>query len=118
MSKPRVLVVEDDNEIADVLRRSLRIEGYDVKVSGDGPHALDEAGLFEPDAVVLDLGLPGGVDGIDVARRLRGGGDVPILILTARDGVDSRGQGADSRADDYPLKPFRRGELLARPRAP
>src|SRR4051812_24248415 len=93
MSKPRVLVVEDDTEIADVLRRSLRIEGYDVKVSVDGPHALDEAGLFEPDAVVLDLGLPGGHDGIDVARRLREGGDVPILILTARDGVDSRVQG-------------------------
>jgi DNA-binding response OmpR family regulator len=117
MSKPRVLVVEDDMEIADVLRRSLRIEGYDVKVSGDGTDALDEAGLFEPDAVVLDLGLPGGVDGIDVARRLRQGGDVPILILTARDALDSRVEGLDSGADDYLVKPFEREELLARLRA-
>jgi two-component system, OmpR family, response regulator MprA len=116
MSKPRVLVVEDDTEIADVLRRSLRIEGYDVKVSGDGTHALDEAGLFEPDAVVLDLGLPG-MDGIDVAKALRQDGDVPILILTARDGVDSRVVGLDSGADDYLVKPFEREELLARLRA-
>jgi DNA-binding response OmpR family regulator len=116
MSKPRVLVVEDDNEIADVLRRSLRIEGYDVKVSGDGTHALDEAGLFEPDAVVLDLGLPG-MDGIDVAKALRQDGDVPILILTARDGLDSRVEGLDSGADDYLVKPFEREELLARLRA-
>jgi DNA-binding response OmpR family regulator len=116
MSKPRVLVVEDDTEIADVLRRSLRIEGYDVKVSGDGPHALDQAGVFEPDAVVLDLGLPG-MDGIDVARRLREEGDVPILILTARDALDSRVEGLDSGADDYLVKPFEREELLARLRA-
>jgi DNA-binding response OmpR family regulator len=116
MSRPRVLIVEDDTEIADVLRRSLRIEGYDVKVSGDGPHALDEAGVFEPDAVVLDLGLPG-MDGIDVARRLREDGDVPILILTARDALDSRVEGLDSGADDYLVKPFEREELLARLRA-
>jgi DNA-binding response OmpR family regulator len=116
MSKPRVLVVEDDNEIADVLRRSLRIEGYDVKVSGDGGQALDEAGVFEPDAVVLDLGLPG-MDGIDVAKRLREDGDVPILILTARDALDSRVEGLDSGADDYLVKPFEREELLARLRA-
>jgi DNA-binding response OmpR family regulator len=116
MSKPRVLVVEDDTEIADVLRRSLRIEGYDVKVSGDGTHALDEAGLFEPDAVVLDLGLPG-MDGIDVAKALRQDGDVPILILTARDALDARVEGLDSGADDYLVKPFEREELLARLRA-
>jgi len=116
MSKPRVLVVEDDTEIADVLRRSLRIEGYDVKVSGDGTNALDEAGVFEPDAVVLDLGLPG-MDGIDVARRLREDGDVPILILTARDALDARVEGLDSGADDYLVKPFEREELLARLRA-
>src|SRR3954453_22252615 len=116
MSKPRVLVVEDDTEIADVLRRSLRIEGYDVKVSGDGTHALNEAGVFEPDAVVLDLGLPG-MDGIDVARRLRQDGDVPLLILTARDALDARVEGLDSGADDYLVKPFEREELLARLRA-
>jgi two-component system, OmpR family, response regulator MprA len=116
MSRPRVLIVEDDTEIADVLRRSLRIEGYDVKVSGDGSEALGEADLFEPDAVVLDLGLPG-MDGIEVSKRLRQGGDVPILMLTARDSLDDRVEGLDSGADDYLVKPFEREELLARLRA-
>src|SRR5918997_849072 len=116
MSKPRVLVVEDDVEIADVLRRSLRIEGYDVKVSGDGNEALGEASVFEPDAVVLDLGLPG-LDGIEVSRQLRAGGDVPILMLTARDSLDDRVEGLASGADDSLVKPFEREELLARLRA-
>ena len=111
-----MLVVEDDADIAGVLRRSLGMEGYDVRIAGDGNAALDEASLFEPDAVVLDLGLPG-VDGVEVCRRLRSGGDVPILILTARDGVDSRVEGLDSGADDYLVKPFEREELLARVRA-
>ena len=115
-SKPRVLVVEDDGEIAEVLRRSLRLDGYDVRLAGAGPEALQEAALYEPDAVVLDLGLPG-VDGIDVCRKLRTDGDVPILILTARVGVDARVQGLDSGADDYLVKPFDREELLARLRA-
>ncbi|MEA2475016.1 MAG: two-component system, OmpR family, response regulator MprA [Thermoleophilaceae bacterium] len=116
MSKPRVLVVEDDGEIADVLRRSLRMEGYDVRVTGDGVGALDEAVVFEPDAVVLDLGLPR-LDGVEVCRRLRAEGDVPILMLTARDGLDARVEGLDSGADDYLVKPFERQELLARLRA-
>jgi len=112
----RVLVVEDDADIAGVLRRSLGMEGYDVRIASDGDAALDEASVFEPDAVVLDLGLPG-VDGVEVCRRLRSGGDVPILILTAREGVDSRVEGLDSGADDYLVKPFEREELLARLRA-
>ena len=116
MSKPRVLVVEDDGDIADVLRRSFRLEGYDVRVAGDGVSALDEAVVFEPDAVVLDLGLPR-LDGVEVCRRLRAEGDVPILMLTARDGVDARVAGLDSGADDYLVKPFERQELLARVRA-
>lgn len=114
--KPRVLVVEDDTEIAEVLRRSLRLEGYDVRVAGDGVAALEEAELFAPDAVILDLGLPR-LDGIEVCRRLREQGDVPILMLTARDAVDSRVEGLDSGADDYLVKPFERQELLARLRA-
>jgi DNA-binding response OmpR family regulator len=114
--RPRVLVVEDDVDIAGVLRRSLDKEGYDVRVSEDGETALNEAGMFEPDAVVLDLGLPK-LDGVDVCRRLRDGGDVPILILTARDALDSRVEGLDSGADDYLVKPFEREELLARLRA-
>jgi two-component system response regulator MprA len=114
--RPRVLVVEDDNDIAGVLRRSLDKEGYDVRVAGDGEAALDQAGDFEPDAVVLDLGLPK-LDGVEVCRRLRNGGDVPILILTARDALEARVEGLDSGADDYLVKPFEREELLARLRA-
>ena len=113
---PRVLVVEDDRDIADVLRRSLRMEGYDVRLAGDGEAALTESSIFEPDAVVLDLGLPK-LDGVEVCRRLREGGDVPILMLTARDGVEDRVEGLDSGADDYLVKPFERAELLARLRA-
>jgi DNA-binding response OmpR family regulator len=112
----RVLVVEDDADIAGVLRRSLRMDGYDVRLAGDGEEALEEAGVFEPDAVVLDLGLPR-MDGIEVCRRLRADGDVPILVLTARDALDSRVEGLDSGADDYLVKPFERDELLARLRA-
>src|SRR5882672_240913 len=112
----RVLVVEDDADIADVLRRSLRNEGYEVKTSADGSEALDLAAGFVPDLVVLDLGLPG-LDGIEVCRRLRLDGDVPILMLTARAETADRVTGLDSGADDYLVKPFERKELLARIRA-
>jgi len=113
---PRVLVVEDDEEIAGVLQRSLRLEGYDVRISGDGEVALTDARAFVPDLVVLDLGLPK-LDGMEVARRLRSEDDVPILMLTARDEVDARVEGLDTGADDYLVKPFDRQELLARLRA-
>ena len=113
---PRVLVVEDDRDIADVLRRSLSMEGYEVRLAGDGEAALSGAADFTPDAVVLDLGLPK-MDGLEVARRLREAGDVPILMLTARDTVHQRVEGLDSGADDYLVKPFERTELLARVRA-
>ena len=111
-----MLIVEDDGDIAEVLRRSLRLEGYDVRVAGDGVEAIDEAGVFEPDAVVLDLGLPR-LDGIEVLRRLRAESDVPVLILTARTETGDRVEGLDSGADDYLPKPFERAELLARIRA-
>jgi len=113
---PRVLVVEDDRDIADVLRRSLGMEGYDVRLAEDGEEALAESSVFEPDAVILDLGLPK-LDGVDVCRRMREHGDVPILMLTARDSLDDRVEGLDSGADDYLVKPFEREELLARLRA-
>ncbi len=112
----RVLVVEDDTEITDVLRRSLRHEGYQVRTAGDGVTALDAAAEFIPDLVVLDLGLPR-LDGIEVCRQLRADGDVPILILTARTETDDRVTGLDSGADDYLIKPFERQEFLARIRA-
>ena len=107
----RVLVVEDDIDIADVLRRSLRNEGYEVRTSADGAEALDVAAGFTPDLVVLDLGLPG-MDGVEVCRRLRSDGDVPILMLTARAETEDRVTGLDSGADDYLVKPFERKELL------
>jgi DNA-binding response OmpR family regulator len=84
---PRILVVEDDQDIADVLQRSLRMEGYEVRTAGDGLAALDEAHGFLPDVVILDLGLPR-LDGIEVARELRRDDDVPILMLTARDALE------------------------------
>jgi DNA-binding response OmpR family regulator len=113
---PRVLVVEDDEEIAQVLQRSLRLEGYEVRVAVDGETALDQSAAFNPDLVILDLGLPK-IDGMEVARRLRAADDVPILMLTARDALESRVEGLDAGADDYLVKPFERQELLARLRA-
>ncbi len=112
----RVLLVEDDEEIAEVLRRSLRAEGYEVRAAADGVEALDAAAGFFPDVVVLDLGLPR-MDGVEVCRRLRAESDVPILILTARSETEDRVGGLDSGADDYLVKPFERNELLARIRA-
>ena len=87
-----------------------------MRLAEDGQAALDEAGVFEPDAVVLDLGLPK-IDGVEVSKQLRASGDVPILMLTARDSVDARVEGLDSGADDYLVKPFDLQELLARLRA-
>jgi two-component system, OmpR family, response regulator MprA len=113
---PRVLVVEDDDEIAQTLQRSLRLEGYEVRIATDGVSALDDAHAFLPDLVVLDLGLPR-LDGIDVAKTLREHHDVPILMLTARDALEARVEGLDAGADDYLVKPFERQELLARLRA-
>ncbi|MDX6668286.1 MAG: two-component system, OmpR family, response regulator MprA, partial [Solirubrobacteraceae bacterium] len=112
----RVLVVEDDDEIAHALQRMLRMEGYDVRVAGDGVAALDAAHSFLPDLVILDLGLPK-LDGIEVAKELHGRDDVGILMLTARDTLDDRVVGLDTGADDYLVKPFERQELLARLRA-
>jgi DNA-binding response OmpR family regulator len=112
----RVLVVEDDGDIAQVLQRSLRLEGYEVRVAGDGEVALEAYQDFAPDLLILDLGLPK-LDGVEVARRIRATDDVPILMLTARDALDSRVEGLDSGADDYLVKPFERQELLARLRA-
>jgi len=112
----RVLVVEDDEEIAGVLRRTLRGEGHEVRSAVDGVEALRVALEFMPDLVVLDLGLPK-LDGVEVCRRLRAESDVPILILTARAETGDRVEGLDSGADDYLVKPFERQELLARMRA-
>ena len=112
----RVLVIEDEWDIADFIRRGLILKGYEVDVASDGEQGLALAHERMPDVVILDLMLPG-VDGIEVCRRLRAAGEVPIIILTARDSVAHKVQGLDAGADDYVTKPFAFDELLARIRA-
>jgi two-component system response regulator MprA len=112
----RVLVIEDDEAILKFLRRGLAYEGYQVDVAIDGQMGLALARDNPPDLVVLDLMLPG-IDGLEVCRRLRAGGPVPILILTAKDSVNDRVLGLDMGADDHMVKPFNLDELLARIRA-
>ena len=112
----RILVVEDDEEIVDVLRRTLRADGYEVRAATEGSGALELAHDFQPDLVVLDLGLPD-MDGLEVCDRLREISSVPILMLTARAETGDRVGGLDAGADDYLTKPFERAELLARIRA-
>lgn len=109
-------MVEDDEAIADVIRRSLRVEGHEVQSAGDGVEALSLVEQFVPDLIVLDLGLPR-LDGIEVLKRVRAESDVPILILTARVETADRVEGLDLGADDYLPKPFEREELMARVRA-
>ncbi len=109
----RILVIEDEAEIAGYLRRGLMLEGFQVDIAGDGNAGLAAAREHPPDLVVLDLMLPG-LDGLEVARRLRAASDVPIVILTARDAVPDRVEGLESGADDYLVKPFAFEELLAR----
>jgi two-component system response regulator MprA len=112
----RVLVIEDDEAILKLLRRGLAYEGYQVDTAMDGQSGLTLARDNPPDFVVLDLMLPG-IDGLEVCRRLRAGGPVPILILTAKESINDRIQGLDVGADDYMTKPFNLDELLARARA-
>jgi len=111
-----VLVVDDDSRIAAALRRALLYEGYRVEVAPDGLSALARARERVPDLVILDVMLPR-LDGVEVCRRLRAEGDVPILMLTAKDTTADRVLGLDSGADDYLVKPFAYEELLARVRA-
>ena len=109
----RILVIEDDEAILRFLRRGLAYEGYQVDTAVDGQSGLVLARDNPPDLVVLDLMLPG-IDGIEICRRLRAGGPVPILILTAKDSISDRVQGLDMGADDYMTKPFHKDELVAR----
>jgi two-component system response regulator MprA len=114
---PKILIVEDEEQIASFLRRGLTYEGYEVETVADGASALAKARDARPDLVVLDLMLPG-MDGLEVCRRLRTAhSSLPILILTARDSVSDRVQGLDAGSDDYMVKPFALAELLARVRA-
>ncbi|MEJ5203003.1 MAG: response regulator transcription factor, partial [Anaerolineales bacterium] len=112
----RILIIEDDEAIVKVLRRALMMENYQVDVAYDGESGLTIVRERQPDLIILDLMLPG-MDGIEVCQRLRATGNIPILVLTARDALQDRIEGLDAGADDYMVKPFELGELLARLRA-
>jgi len=113
----RILVVDDDPGVRESLRRSLIFNGYEVELAEDGQRALSSIALRRPDAVVLDVMMPG-LDGLETCRRLRAAGeDLPVLMLTAREAVADRVSGLDAGADDYMVKPFALDELLARLRA-
>ena len=112
----RILVIEDERDIADFIRRGLILKGYEVDVAFSGEAGLTLAHQQSPDLVILDLMLPG-IDGIEVCRRLRAAGGVPVIMLTARDSVSDKVEGLDAGADDYVTKPFSFEELLARVRA-
>jgi two-component system, OmpR family, response regulator MprA len=113
----RVLIIDDDRALRDALRRALGLAGYDVDTAEDAEHGLAAIAADRPDAVLLDVGLPG-VDGLEACRRLRAARDrIPVLMLTARDAIEDRIDGLDAGADDYLVKPFDTGELKARLRA-
>jgi two-component system, OmpR family, response regulator MprA len=114
----KILVVDDERAVRESLRRALELEGYEIELAEDGAQALERLeGRDEPDAVILDVLMPG-VDGLEVSRTVRrGGSKVPILMLTARTQVEDRVEGLDAGADDYLTKPFALEELLARVRA-
>jgi two-component system response regulator MprA len=113
----RILVVDDDAAVREALRRTLTLGGYEVQMAADGEQALEAVVQSLPEAVVLDIGLPG-MDGLELCRRVRRlGNRVPILMLTGRDAVADRIDGLDVGADDYMVKPFDVGELKARLRA-
>lgn len=112
----RILIIEDDQAILKILQRGLSYEGYIVDTAMDGRSGLIKARDHTPDLVILDWMLPG-MDGLDVCHRLRTGGSIPIMMLTAKDTVQDRVQGLDAGADDYLVKPFNLDELLARVRA-
>jgi two-component system response regulator MprA len=114
----KILVVDDERAVRDSLRRALELQGYVVELAEDGAQALARlAANGQPDAVVLDILMPG-IDGLEVCREIRRSGSaVPVLMLTARDAVGDRVEGLDAGADDYLVKPFALEELLARVRA-
>ena len=113
----RILVVDDEQSITDLIAMALRYEHFAVQVAHSGREALDTVETFSPDLVVLDIMMPG-IDGFEVARRLRNGGaSLPVLFLTARDATDDKVRGLTLGGDDYMTKPFSVEELVARIRA-
>lgn len=113
-SPVRVLVVDDEQSLTELLAMALKYEGWEIKTAGDGQKALATAREFRPDAVVLDIMLPD-IDGLQVLQRMRAdGNDVPVLFLTAKDGLDDRIAGLTAGGDDYVTKPFSLEEVVAR----
>jgi two-component system, OmpR family, response regulator MprA len=114
ISGARLLVVDDDSEVREALSRALKLEGFSVTLAADGAAALDAVRESTPDALILDVAMPG-IDGLAVARALRAAEDrTPILMLTARDAIADRVFGLNAGADDYLVKPFALVELVAR----
>lgn len=115
--KAHLLIVDDDPHITDLLRRVLAYEGFGVMVAASGAEAFRRMLERAPDLIILDVMLPG-INGMEIVRRLRAAGDtIPVLMLTARDGVADRVTGLETGADDYLVKPFAQEELLARVKA-
>ncbi|MCG8350972.1 MAG: response regulator transcription factor [Chloroflexales bacterium] len=114
--RPRILLIEDDPAMVQMIQMGLRYVGFEVLVAANGSDGLDQAYAQQPDLVLLDWMLPG-LDGLTVCRRLRQMSSAPIVMLTARDAVDDRVQGLDAGADDYIVKPVHLEELAARLRA-
>ena len=116
MTQDRILVVEDEPTVAEVVDRYLRRDGYDVRLAHDGLRAVEEYDRFQPDLVVLDLMLPG-LDGMEVCRRIRSHATTPVIMLTARGDEVDKLVGLEIGADDYVTKPFSPRELVARVKA-
>src|SRR5581483_3612388 len=116
MSRPHILVVDDEPQITRVLRTSLSAQGYEIRIANDGETALEIAKDFAPDLVITDLAMPH-MNGVELCRHLRKLSQVPILVLSVRGEERSKVEALDSGADDYITKPFSTGELLARIRA-
>jgi two-component system, OmpR family, response regulator len=116
VTTPRVLVVDDEENISFLVESALQLDGIETSKAADGYGALAAVKTFQPHAIVLDVNMPG-IDGFEVLRRLRADGDTtPVVFLTARDGLDDRVKGLTSGADDYVVKPFAIAELVARVR--
>jgi two-component system, OmpR family, KDP operon response regulator KdpE len=116
MNQGRILIVDDDPRIQQMLRSHLTARGYEVRVVGNGDDALVGVAEFEPDLLLLDISMPG-MDGLQVCRELREWSPLPVILLTATDSPDTKITALDLGADDYLTKPFHVGELLARIRA-
>lgn len=112
----RILVIDDDKKISSMMKRGLTFEGYEVEVANNGREGLMQILEQTPDLVILDVMMPG-IDGLEVCRRLRKEGNIPILMVTGRDSVADRVEGLETGADDYLVKPFAFEELVARVKA-